>query len=115
MRRASEITPSSDSVAERVSVRLASRADAGAVEWVAQRDATHPPQGPLVVAEVDGRILAARSLADGEVVADPFSRTAHLLEILELWAGRLEPRPVVRDHAGRRRLVPRRQQGYAHV
>ena len=38
----------------------------------------------------DGRAVAALDLADGRVVADPFARTADLVELLRL---RAEPRP----------------------
>lgn len=88
----------------RVSVRFASDADLDAIEWVAQRDTRRTPARPLLVAEIDGRILAARSLADGAVVADPFSRTGHLTEMLELRAAQLGGQ--ARRAAGRRTSFP---------
>ena len=38
----------------------------------------------MLGAEVEGRLLAAISLADGAVVADPFSPTGELADLLEL-------------------------------
>jgi hypothetical protein len=85
---------------ESVLIRFASTADAEAVEWVAQRDTRRVPPGPHMVAELDGRILAARSLASGEVIADPFSHTAYLVSILELHCAQ------VSDVGPRRRWSP---------
>ena len=51
---------------------------------LSERDGRGKPPGPLLVAEVDGRLLAARSLEDGRSVADPFHHTAHLSELLAL-------------------------------
>jgi hypothetical protein len=48
-------------------------------------DAPAPP-APLLLAGRDGRAVAARSLADGRVVADPFARSARALELLALHA-----------------------------
>ena len=47
--------------------------------------------GRHVVAEVDGAVIAAVSLVNGEVIADPFRRTAHILPLLELRARQLAP------------------------
>jgi hypothetical protein len=79
---------------------------------VSQRDSKPIPAEPLLVAEVDGEIRAARSLADGETIADPFHPTARLLEMLEAHAAELLGEGV-RQAAGRRgmrrreRLAPR--------
>ena len=43
-------------------------------------DAT--PAAPLLVGELDGRLVAALSLSDGSSIADPFTRTAEILELL---------------------------------
>jgi hypothetical protein len=47
------------------------------------------PFGRLVLALVDGRIVAALPLAGGEPITDPFKRTAHLIPLLELRAKQL--------------------------
>jgi hypothetical protein len=67
-------------------------ADRVDLDQLAQRDSRPPVEGPALVAEVEGRILAAISLADGTVVADPFSRTSELRSLLELRAGQLRRR-----------------------
>jgi hypothetical protein len=59
------------------------------------------------VAEVEGEALAALSVANGELVADPFSRTAELRALLELRAMQL------RGRAGRRRREGRRSRPHA--
>jgi hypothetical protein len=69
---------------EAVTVRLANGTDHAAVRRLAQRDGRPEPTGPVLVAEAEGLLLAARSLADGQTVADPFRHTAHLAELLAL-------------------------------
>ena len=96
--------------AEGVAIRAYRTEDAPAVEIVRQRDSRPLPGGALIVAEVDGKIAAARSLLTGEVIADPFRPTAHVVTMLETWARRRAPQ-------GRRarRLVPRRRRRYARL
>jgi hypothetical protein len=54
---------------------------------LAQLDsAASPPPAPLLVAELDGVLSAAFSLRDGSAIADPFRRTAEVLELLRLHA-----------------------------
>jgi hypothetical protein len=73
--------------------------DLAAVERLAQLDSRRPPEGALLGVEIDGRLLAAISLATGESMADPFSRTGELRALLELRAAQLR-----RRENGRRRL-----------
>lgn len=63
--------------------------DREALIRVSQRDSKPIPEEPLMVAEVDGEIRAARSLASGQVVADPFYPTARLVAMLEAHATEL--------------------------
>jgi hypothetical protein len=58
------------------------------------------PAQPILVAEVDGDLRAALSMVDGAVIADPFHRTAPLVELLAA-------RAVQLPAAGARR--PRRE------
>ncbi|HWE34916.1 MAG TPA: hypothetical protein VG410_15595 [Solirubrobacteraceae bacterium] len=44
------------------------------------------PPVPLLLAELDGQLRVALSLADGSAIADPFVRTAGALELLRLRA-----------------------------
>jgi hypothetical protein len=53
------------------------------VRKLAELDSSRPPQGPVVVALVDGRPVAAASLVDGDVVADPFVPSADVVELLQ--------------------------------
>jgi hypothetical protein len=71
-------------VYDTVTVRFAGENDAEALRRLAERDGGSDPRPPLLVAEVDGALLAARSLANGDSVADPFVHSAHLVELLEL-------------------------------
>jgi hypothetical protein len=69
-----------------VTVRLAVDEDRRALRRLAERDGRAIPRAPLLVAEVGGALLAARSIEDGSSVADPFRETAHLSELLALRA-----------------------------
>jgi hypothetical protein len=93
---------------EAVSVRIATDADAAVLRDLALLDSARPLRGPVVVAEVDGTPVAARSLADRRAVANPFVHTAGILDLLTTYAARVaavaEPRrsrwslPVQRLH-----------------
>lgn len=69
-----------------------SDADRAAVARLAGRDSASLPEAPVIGVEIEGRLVAARSLASGEVVADPFSRTEELRAMLELRAKHLQRR-----------------------
>jgi len=59
-------------------------ADRRALAALAERDSARVPNGAVLVAEVEGRMLAAISIGDGHVIADPFSRTRELRTLLKL-------------------------------
>ena len=65
-----------------VTIRYARPDDALALLDLAGLDSSAPPQGVVLVAEVDGRIWAAHSLDDGHAVADPFRPTGELAFLL---------------------------------
>lgn len=70
-----------------ISIRPATAADGRTLVRLAALDSVRPlPFGPVLIAEIDGRPTAAMSLKDGRVVADPFSRTADLVELLRVHA-----------------------------
>jgi hypothetical protein len=75
-----------------LTLREAAPCDAAALEHLAALDSAEPPRGPLLVAERDARLVAALSLADGQVVADPFQRTADVVSLLRYQARRFGPR-----------------------
>jgi len=103
--RAATSSPSvADASGERVVLRRAQRQDANALDRLAALDGVRRPAGELMLAEVDGEILAAVPVAGGRAIADPFRPTADLVDLLRartrLLAGRAEV-------GGLRRLRPR--------
>jgi hypothetical protein len=53
------------------------------VRKLAELDSSRRPQAPVVIALVNGRPVAAASLVDGDVVADPFVPSADVVELLQ--------------------------------
>src|SRR3954453_11218417 len=88
-RQAREVHAEEHDVFESVTVRLAGEADRRGVRRLAERDGRPAPPGSVLVAEVGGTMLAARSIEDGGTIADPFRHTAHLTELLALRATHL--------------------------
>lgn len=78
-----------------IALRLAGPSDAAAVTRLAELDSARPPAGEVLLAEVDGHAVAARSLHDGHVVATPMAATGEARELLALRAAHLGsgPRP----------------------
>jgi hypothetical protein len=72
-----------------VTVRLAGAVDSPALARLAQLDSASAPSHPILLAELSGQPVAAVSLADGAVVADPFVPTAELVALLKLRARQL--------------------------
>jgi hypothetical protein len=72
-------------------MRTATPADTGALQVLAERDSRRLPGGTLLVAESDGRILAAICVATGEAIADPFEPTDHLVAALRAHAAAPQP------------------------
>jgi hypothetical protein len=72
-----------------VTIRHAFPDDGPALWRLATLDSSEPPRAPVLLAEVDGRLRAALSLADGAVVADPFHPTAALTDLLSARAAQL--------------------------
>jgi hypothetical protein len=85
-----------------VLIRAARGSDGSTLARLAALDSSAVPAGHVLVAEIDGEIVAARSVATGAVIADPFRRTADVVELLGLRA-----RAVARPAATRRRLGDR--------
>jgi hypothetical protein len=72
-----------------VVIRPAEPRDARSLARIAGRDSKLVPDGPLVVAEAGGEIVAAVALDGGATIADPFRPTAALVSLLELRAAQL--------------------------
>ena len=87
-----------------VAIREAEASDMPALMELADLDSRPLPDGRLLVAEMDGEILAALAAQSGAVVADPFAPTAELQELLRQRAEQVEPARHGLLHA----LFPRR-------
>ncbi len=67
-----------------ITIRHATTNDVTAVRHLAALDETNAPEGDALLAFVDGELVAARELQGSVAVADPFRRTRHVLELLDL-------------------------------
>ena len=67
-------------------IRAATAGDGPVLMRLAALDSRPVPFGPTLIAEIDGQPRAALNLRDGAVVADPFARTAELVELLKMHA-----------------------------
>jgi hypothetical protein len=76
-----------------VTIRLAHALDAEALATLAQLDSSPQLAAPVIVAELDGELRAALSLADAGVIADPFHRTGELVDLLRVRGRQLRGQP----------------------
>src|SRR5688572_22794764 len=68
---------------EALTIRMAVPADAEALRRLAQLDsAPTPARAPMLTAEVAGELRAAVPLYGGRAIADPFHRTAELVDLV---------------------------------
>ena len=63
-------------------IRTATHTDEPALDRLAQLDSGVVPAQPILIAEVDGAIIAALSASDGSVIADPFTYTRESVSLL---------------------------------
>jgi len=84
-------------------IRLATDADAQALQRLAELDAQPPLEGSIIIGELHGEPVAALALADDRTVADPFRPTAHLLATMRVRAQGL--RAVERTPSLRERMI----------
>lgn len=92
---------------EPVAIRHAADEDSARIRTLAHLDDRRLPAGPYLVGELAGEIVAAISLSTGEVVADPFRRTAQAADMLRLRAAQIaERRAADAAHARRQTLRP---------
>ena len=89
-------------------IRLASDADEGALDRLAQLDSARPLQHPILVAEIRGRVAAALDLDERRTIADPFQPTAALRAQLQVRAASYEAAASQPDVADRLRAALRR-------
>ena len=78
--------------ADAVAIREASVADAAALDALASLDSSRTPRGRVLVAEIDGELVAALPLDGDRAIADPFRRTAEAVALLEARAAQLRSR-----------------------
>jgi hypothetical protein len=65
-----------------LSIRPAEPTEDRILRDLSELDATPPLQRPALLAIVDDQPVAAVSLSDGRVAADPFTRTEDVVQIL---------------------------------
>ena len=69
-----------------IALRRATFGDGAAIARLAQLDETDAPAGDVLLAELDGRLVAALPLDGGEPLADPFVRTKEIVDLLRVRA-----------------------------
>jgi hypothetical protein len=74
-----------------IAIRPAAADEAADVRRLAYLDSQRPLRGDVLLALQDAVPVAAVSLEDGRVVADPFRKTADLVTLLQLRAEALTP------------------------
>lgn len=73
-----------------ITIRVLDEADAGALRRLAERDSSSVPRSAALGAVRGGRLIAAIELEGrGNVVADPFQRTADAVALLRVRLGQL--------------------------
>src|SRR4051812_31959284 len=65
-----------------IALQPATETDRHDLERLAALDSAEPLHGDVLLGRVDGELRAALSFADGRVVADPFARSAQVVELL---------------------------------
>lgn len=76
-----------------IALRLAWPDESDELAVLAAVDSQRPLRGHALVALVDGRLVAAISLLDGRVIADPLAPTGEAQALLETRARQLALRP----------------------
>ena len=73
-----------------ITIRPAYADDELALTRLAVLDSATLPAEPLLLAEVDGELRVAMSLADGSVIADPFFRTTQVVALVRKHAAAVD-------------------------
>jgi hypothetical protein len=69
-----------------ITIRRSTPADRAGIMRLGALDGRPAPAGEVLLGFVDGELHAAVPLAGGEALADPFRRTAELVDLLRLRA-----------------------------
>ena len=88
-----------------VTVRFGVPDDVGELKRLAELDSAVRPADPLLIGERAGQPIAALSLADGAIVANPFVASADVVALLRLRALQLRRAQPGGRHARPRRLT----------
>ena len=73
-----------------ITIRRLAETDEAAVAHLAELDSRLRPEGDLLGAEVEDRLLVAASIESGDIVADPFARTDELRVLVEMRIAQLK-------------------------
>jgi hypothetical protein len=84
-----------------LTIRHANGADATALARLAALDSSRVPSGELLIAELDGQLVAALSIDTGAAIADPFEHTATIVDSLRAQAQRRARPAILPGHLGR--------------
>jgi hypothetical protein len=84
-----------------LTIRHANGADATALARLAALDSSRVPNGELLIAELDGRLVAALSIDTGASIADPFEHTATIVDSLRAQSQRRARPAILPGHLGR--------------
>ena len=76
-----------------IALRTAGPEQAKELEQLARLDSSRPLDGDSLVALVDGKLVAAISLGDGRVIADPLAATAEARALLHARAAQIAHTP----------------------
>ncbi|HLY35142.1 MAG TPA: hypothetical protein VKU35_00345, partial [Candidatus Limnocylindria bacterium] len=99
-----------------VTIRPANADDELDLWKLAALDSSPLPAAPLLVAEIQGELRAAVSVTDLRAIADPFRRTAELVELLRQTATTIAPWPrSTRRPDGSTFSLERRRQSWSSV
>ena len=75
-----------------ITIKLSTEVDRERIRRLAELDSRPAPEGDVLAAEVNGRLVAAMGM-DGSVVADPFERTASVVRVLRSHIDGMPTRP----------------------
>lgn len=96
-----------------LTIRESRPEDQAPLRRLAALDSRPQPRGSVLVAELEGELLAALPLGGGRPIADPFRPTAALVRLLELRASQLEDARAAGERRVRPLASPLRQVGVA--
>jgi hypothetical protein len=94
-----------------ITIRFSTDADRKRILELAELDGRAVPQGDVLLAELDGRLVAAVGVADAASVADPFVLTGEVLDVLKLRAEQERERTLARGPLLGRLMLIRQRAG----